>query len=291
MKSFILVLLALFSGVEAKIIPTNQISDIERHIDAETLIFFNLTEVILDTPMMLGSQGWRKYVRQRVEASIHDALTLYIAKRVPYRLPEIETQKLIRKLQKNKAYVFALTARGRHEWYSTQVEGIDRLTESFLAQVGVDFSLSPLPSIWQDIDTQFGNYFLHGIFYTTNSLDKGEFLTSLLLAGEEVAIPKFKVLLVDDKLPSLEEVESALKRLEVPFTGFHYTRTQQLHPYFDPAIANIQLECLLVMNTLLTDEEALIFGLSYYPDLEPESYFKSLIELFGATPPIFASCR
>lgn len=272
MKSFF-ALLVFFSLLQGEILTSNTTADIETHLEEGTLVLLNLAEVVLDTPTMLGSQAWRKYVRSRVEPAIHDAVTLYVAKHVPFVSPESQTGPLIAKLQNEKRTVLGFTSRGRNEWYSTFVPQVDQMTQSWLQQVKVDFSQTQLPPEWASLDRDFSAYFHDGIIYTTNTLEKGELLASMLTSAHYAPS---KIILVDDKVDSLKSVENSLEKLAIPFVGLAYSRP---HPPFDPCTAHVQLIFWMMMGELLSDQEAFFAGLNYYPDMEPESFFKALVDL------------
>ena len=51
--------------VQAEIKSISSIADIQDDIDQDTLVLFNIAEVLLDSKGSLGTQQWRKYVRSR----------------------------------------------------------------------------------------------------------------------------------------------------------------------------------------------------------------------------------
>lgn len=273
MKIICIAILLFCSSLQGEILPSTTIDDVETHLEEGALILLNLAEVVLDTPTMLGSQAWRKYVRSRVEPAVHDALTLYVAKHVPFVLPENQTGALIARLQNEKRAVLGFTSRGRNEWYGTYVPDVDLMTKAWLQQVKVDFSQTELPVEWSHLQQDFSAYFHDGIIYTTNTLEKGELLASMLTSAH---YSPSKIILVDDKIESLKSVEAHLQKLDVPFVGLAYSRP---HPPFDPCTAHVQLIFWLMMGELLSDQEAFMAGLNYYPDMEPESFFKALVDL------------
>lgn len=262
-------LIALFflsCSLHASLITTNSIADIEKDIDDQTLVIFNIAEVLLDTETQLGTQNWRKYVRQRLEPQLHDRLTLLVFEKVPPKAVEQVTPQLIERLQ-SKVRVLAFTSRGRNEWYSSQIPHIDTITEKALKQVGLDFSKSkPLA---------FDPFYFHdGIVYGTNNREKGELLVEFLRTNQ---LKPSRIVFVDDKKDSLVEVEGEMQKLGIPFSGYVYQRTAADHQNFDPVIANIQLDWLLNQNKVISDEEAQRIKASM-PGVDPEAYFNQLIE-------------
>lgn len=279
MKKHLLTLLSLFMifalETEAVITPTTNIQDVIPSIqDKDTLVLFNIAEVLMDTETSLGTGAWRKYIRKKIDSQQHDILTFFVAKKVPPKIPEAGIQVLVNSLQHQGFPVLAFTSRGRAEWYATQVDGVDQLTEKLLNNLGIDLSKSNLPKEWAQLDSTFGQNFHAGILYAGNLLEKGEFLKLLL---EQTGYKPKKIVFVDDKADSLKTVETAMAELAIPFEGFAYNRTSLDHQNFDPMIAHIQLESLLFKDTFLTDEEALQIKKNRYADIDPDQFFEDLI--------------
>jgi hypothetical protein len=279
MQKYVYVLFVLLTfwvhPVKAEIIRTNQIEEIITAIDnEETLVLFNIAEVLMDTEMSLGTQAWRKYVRARVYPQLHDQLTLYVFQKVTPTPPESNTPEIIRQLQSKGVPVLAFTSRGRNEWYSTSMQGIDSITEGLLRQIGIDLTLTKLPSQLSNLGFIFADFYHSGIIYATNSYEKGEILEKLL---ELTHYKPSRIVFIDDKEDSLESVEAVMKARGIPFTGFAYTHTSQKHANFDPMIAHIQFEWLFTHNQLLSDEEANQIRMESYSHVEPEKFFNELI--------------
>jgi hypothetical protein len=261
------------------IVKTTQIEEILPEVTENTLVLFNIAEVLMDTEISLGTQAWRKYVRSRVDSQLHDELTLYVFRCVPPKTPESSTAEVVRKLQTQHVPTLAFTSRGRHEWYSSQVKNIDLLSEHLLRQIGIDFSLSPLPTAWSELDLVFSDFYHAGIIYTTNTFEKGDILARLL---ETTHYYPSKIVVIDDKADSLKSVEKEMEKLGILFTGFAYSRTAQEHVNFDPMIANIQLDWLMSNGQILSDKEALQIKNDLYSERNSEEYFKQLIEKWNS---------
>lgn len=279
MKKIVLSLLAILTiisgSVNATIIKTTEITDINKEITTDTLVLFNIAEVLMDTNESLGSQAWRKYVRARVDSKTHDALTLFVFRNIPPKAPEDATPAMIAEMQSSGIPVFAFTSRGRHEWYSTQVPHVDLITEDLLRKINIDFAKTKLPIQLSGIDTFFADYYHDGIIYTTNALDKGELLEQLF---EETGYRPSKIVFIDDKADSLKSVEAAMQKYGIEFVGFAYTRTAKDHADFDPMIANIQLDWLITHGSILTDEQAAQIKRDQFSDANPDVYFAEILQ-------------
>lgn len=274
LKSLILAV-SLTCSLHAEIIKTSDIQDIREEITPDTLVLFNVAEVLIDTDTSLGTQAWRKYIRSRVDSNTHDDLTWLVFKSVPPKAVEAAIPALITELQSHGQATFAFTSRGRNEWYASQIADVDLLTETLLRQIGIDFSHAPLNDKLALLPQLFSDYFHAGIIYAGNTLDKGELLRCML---EKTGYRPAKIVFVDDKADSLVSVERALSGLNIQFVGYAYSRTSKDHKDFDPMVANIQLDRLLSTGQVLSDAEALEIKNELFQDVDPDQYLQTLIQ-------------
>jgi len=288
LKKLTLRILALtlfsFAGLPAIIIETPNIEQITPYINQNSFVLFNIAEVLTDSTLTLGSSPWRKYIKrqtanheQDLQNRIHDTLTLLAIKNIPHKCVEAITPNLIQSLQEQGIAVAALTGRGRHEWYNTQVAGIDDLTEELLNSFGIDFSRSQLPFVFIQSEEGPLEHYRNGIFYC-NHIGMGPFLKELL---QNSGYQPHSVILIDDKQSSLENVEKAMNELGIPFIGFWYRRTMLDHLDFNPMVANIQLQQLLDGQTPVSDQEATALIEQLYPDVDPDLFFLHLLGQIG----------
>lgn len=265
-----------FNGLSADIARITDIEAIHPYIQNQyTLVFFNIAEVLTDTPTSLGSSPWRKYIRKRVTSEQHDWLTLYIFKNLPHKPVDEKTVELIQQYQEQGVPVLAFTSRGRHEWYASQINGIDLLTEEVLRSLGYDFRNTQLPIALSGLTDLFPSYYHEGIIYAGNEIEKGELLSLIL---NQTGYNPSSIVFVDDKEDSLKISESAIASLNIPFKGFVYEKTLQDHLDFDPMIATLQLEWLLFKNLIISDAEAAEIKNTHYQNIDPEIYFFELMD-------------
>lgn len=268
-------LLGSVHPLSATITPTTQIQDIIPVIEENSLVLFNIAEVLMDTDRSLGTSAWRRYIRKKVDAKKHDILTLYVAKHVPAKVPDAAIPVLIQQLQDQGYPVLAFTSRGRSEWYSSNIQGVDVLTEFLLYEIGIHLEKTQLPKELGALETTFADYYHAGILYATNGVEKGEFLKRILT---ETGYRPAKIVFIDDKADSLQTVDAAMKEMGISFEGFAYNKTAQDHKNFDPMIANIQLEWLVFNNKLLTDAEATQIKAEQFNGVDADQYFDKLME-------------
>ena len=179
MKKYLLALgvffLAASNSLTASISTTSQIHDVMPAIEDNTLVLFNIAEVLMDTDRSLGSSAWRQYIRKKINAKQHDILTLYVAKHVPAKVPDPFIPVLIEQLQSQVYPVLAFTSRGRSEWYSSNIQGVDVLTEFLLYEIGIHLEKTQLPKELAALETTFADFYHAGIIYATNGNKKGDF--------------------------------------------------------------------------------------------------------------------
>jgi uncharacterized protein DUF2608 len=271
---FILMLCVATTYLSADISRTTDIEAILPSIEEDTLMLFNIAEVLTDTPTSLGSSAWRKYIRKRVTSEQHDWLTHYIFKHLPHKAVDEKTVVIIQQLQEQGIPVFAFTSRGRHEWYASQIPDIDLLTENVLKSIGFDFRNTRIPQALVALSDLFPSYYHDGIVYSGNEIEKGELLATIL---KETGYQPSSVVFVDDKEDSLKISENAVEQLNIPFKGFVYEKTLQDHTDFDPVISTIQLEWLFFKDTILSDDDAIEIKSTLYQDIDPEVYLADVV--------------
>lgn len=240
----------------------------------EDLVLFDVDDTLITNSVTLGSPAWRSWAKSKVNVThpdfvVYDALTLFSAKKVPYRAVEPATVTLISDLQAQGITTFAFTARGRSEWYTTTIEGVDKFTHQQLNGAGIDFNLTSIPEGLQNLDP---SYFQNGIIFAQH-IKKGELLSQLL---EDLDYHPTSIIFVDDKLDQVQSVEAALKDTGIPFKGFWYRKIETLSKNFNPQVANVQLENLLVRDQILSDEEAIDY-LTLVSQINPVDYFHLIL--------------
>lgn len=239
-----------------------------------TIYFFDIDDTLFDSPYMLGSKSWRKYIRSATQEdpSINwfDILSLFVAKHYPVATVEEDTAEFIKNIQEQGHIVFGLTARERKIWYDTVTEGIDQLTVEQLSFVGIFLDH---PSQKNFPDWICHSEYFSGIFFA-DVLPKGVFL--LQLFKNSTSCPK-KVIFVDDKLEQVESVAAALEQLHLDFACYWYTLTDEKTKQFEPIIANIQLYYLWISDgtLILSDEEARLIQ-KQFPEKDADFYLEKI---------------
>lgn len=291
-KYFLFILLALacvFSPVQElsaslssinsrhdiSIFKIESLSQINHSQPVQTLYFFDIDDTLFDSPHMLGSKAWRKYIVAATKGdqleNWHDIFSLFIARHHPFETVEPSTKQFVRELQEKGYGVFGLTARERNRWYDTPIDNIDQLTIHQLASVGIHFNEFE-NQIYSSL-TKAPEYF-QGVFFADLE-PKGEYLLKLFKDAPQ--LPE-KVIFIDDKQSQVESVAAALEQLGINYECYWYVATDEKAKRFDPSIANIQLYYFWLSEgaKVLSDEDAALIA-EQYPERSAEYYLQSLL--------------
>lgn len=275
-RKFAIAACLFFSAcVQAEIIETAQIEDIRQYVIDDALILIDIDDTLIENPFTLGTPPWRNWVKSRLadyktSFVLYDALTLKIAQKVPYKTMEPTTTQLIADLQNEDHAVFAFTARGRTQWYTTDIEGVDIFTHEQLKGVGIDFKKTNVPAGLQALEP---TYFYDGIIFAQH-IKKGDLLKHLF---KDLNYKPSVIIFVDDKLDQVKSVEAVVEKAGIPFIGFWYKRSEQEHANFNPLVADIQLELLLENGGFLNDEDAEWLAQDK-TDVNPTVYLKQILD-------------
>lgn len=275
-KAVITSLLFISSLLTAEIIEISNIDDVRSYVTDNGLYLFDVDDTLIDNPLTLGSPPWRAWAKTKVpeykgDFVLYDALTLFIAKNAPYKTVEPATATLISDLQNEGHAAFAFTARGRSQWYTTDMDGVDRFTQHQLLGAGIDFSNSKVP---QELENLEKTYFTDGIIFAEH-IKKGDLLKHLF---KDLNYTPSLIVFVDDKLDQVLSVEAAVTEANIPFVGFWYRHGEINRKEFDPMMTNIQLESLLIHGEIVDDATAKKIADSLDKAIDPTSYFKSIFE-------------
>lgn len=273
-KLTLLACMFISTTLQSEIVEIYNIDDIRPYIQKNTLCLFDVDDTLIDNPFSLGSPPWRRWAESKIPNThknyvLFDALLLYIAKNAHYKTVEPTTMQLISDLQSDGITTFAFTARGRSQWCSTNIEGVDRFTQKQLNLVGIDFMKTQIPPELQSLES---TYFYNGIIFAEHT-PKGDVLNHLF---KDLKYVPTHVIFIDDKLKQVESVEAALKDSGIKFIGFWYRRSELDRANFNPQVANIQLEGIL-KGIFINDEEAALLS-NDLQHIDPHTYLNGIIQ-------------
>jgi hypothetical protein len=104
----------------------------------------------------------------------------------------------------------------------------------------------------KDSDKQHPPLFKSGILFSSTH-PKGDILRQFL---DAIRWYPSHVVLIDDRIESLESVESALNAMRIPFTGYHYLAVEKLPINLDHEVAEYQFRHLEEQEIWLSDADA-----------------------------------
>jgi FMN phosphatase YigB (HAD superfamily) len=216
----------LFFSLSAKIIESNSIADIAKHITKDTLLIFDLDNTIMETKEYSGSDQWF----EALIAHFINNEKMEIAKALSIVLPKYEkahkkaevlpvescTVTAIDKLQKSGCKVIGLTARG---------DKCIPYTFRQLSSIKVDLSRAAIYTpqtkklnLVKPAEYQQGIVFCYG---ANKGKILADFFNKIKNVDKTFKLPK-KIVFVDDKEKNVLAIEEAAQNLSIEFTGIRY---------------------------------------------------------------------
>lgn len=276
LKKTLLGLLLLTYSLQAEIVEIYHMDDIRTYITNQNdLVLFDVDDTLITNQTSLGAPAWRSWIKPKVKKydlnfPIYDALTFYVAKSIDYQATEPGIPALIFDLQQKDVVTFAFTSRGRGEWYTTNLEGVDEFTHQQLNRVGIDFNKTKVPEKLISLENL---YFDRGILFSQH-IAKGDLLKHLF---QDLNYTPSTLIFIDDKLDQVKSVETAALEMGIPFIGFWYRHSEFVAKKFNPMLTNVQLTALLLEGVILSDEEAQQI-LDTLPAIDAADYFDQLLQ-------------
>jgi len=233
----------------AEIHETSHFFDIEKYVNSETLLIFDIDDTLLIPSQTLGTDVWflHQFQQNKLDVSgdpLDKTLALWEAIRHLTRIQVVETgaEQVVQKLQELGISMMGLTT-----------QGLGLATRTVNQLRSLDFDLSKTAPRQEDC------YFLngHGVLYRkgilfTSGTNKGR---ALLKFWETANLHPKRVVFLNDKQTHLEEVESLLNEAGIPFIGLRYSFSDERIERFRPEIADIQLR-YSSFDRILSDAEA-----------------------------------
>jgi uncharacterized protein DUF2608 len=244
---FLLLFAALF--LNGKIIEAPNFSEIEKYVDADTLVLLDIDETLLVPSQTLGTDVWfRHEFEKNKKAGVSDprdqTLALWEAIRHLTQVEVVEkgADRIVDKMQKQGIRIMGLTT-----------QGLALATRTANQLQSLYFDLTKTAPSQEEIYFQNGREVLYrkGILFTNGSA-KG---SALLKFFELAKIRPKRVVFLNDKQCHLEDVEMPLEKVGIPFIGLRYGYSDARVERFRPEIADIQLRHSS-FGRILSDTEA-----------------------------------
>ena len=233
-------------------ITSKDITEINKHIDKDTLVVFDLDNTLIKNTQTLGSDEWFYHHLQRMKADGHTpanslAKTVELYNKIQSRskavLVEPVASKIVAKIQKDTPNVIALTSRS-YILKDATISQLNSVNINFNKGIGKHKFFSATPPL----DSV---KFYHGIGFTEDK-DKGRCLKDML---EQENLIFSKIVFIDDKIKNVKSLEKMANASNIEYVGIHYTYVNPKMKGLDLEVAAIQEE---LMESIISDEEAKI---------------------------------
>lgn len=251
---FFLLSISVFNALSAEIITCKRLFEILSYIENDTLVVFNINNVLTVSQQDAGSTPWAEEqiagIMKQQNTSKPHATNLFIpfwhailiASDVELYDPEAEA--FVANLQRQRIKVMALTNRYIEMAYPTHQN---------LRSVGIDFARNPpygedTPIVGVSSPAKF----VEGILFNGLINFKGDTLAAFL---QQIGYRPGKVIYVEDKPKHLAQVGEKIEALGIPFLGIHFGALELERQAYRSELAAIQVKYHL---DILDDTAALI---------------------------------
>lgn len=227
-------------------------------VDQDTLVVFDVDEVLITCKDVIlrpcGSHflpmSWKNIDRKEfiflISIMINESQPMLVEPSTPW---------FVKELQAKGAKTMALTAARTGKF--GVIENAEDWRLQILKKLDIDFSntFPKNPLIYFNQVKKESNYplFKNGILFLGDEKNtKGSLLIQFL---EKMQWKPKKVIFIDDKMPHLISVETALNEAKISFQGYQYKGVEQLPKEFDEEIAEMQFDHLRKNHKWLSDSE------------------------------------
>ncbi len=235
--------------LQAEIIDTNRITDVNKYRTSDTLIIYDVDNTTLEPKQTLGSDQWFYYIYEDYKAKCNDeeealskALSQWIAIQnlTEVKLVEKQIRPMIEAQQSGGIHLMGLTTRDC---------SLAMCTQKQLKSVDIDFSKTAPTE--RDVIFDKGDVILFrkGVLYTSGT-HKGEAFFQFL---DQIGYTPKNILFINDKRSNLAQLEETCKKKNIAFTGLRYGYLDDKVAAFDREVANMQHK---FFGKLMTDQEA-----------------------------------
>ncbi len=236
MARYLILFLSVFTVLYAEIFETTRMEEILPFVDETTWVLFDIDDTLLESELQAGRTKWfyHEFAKQMAEGKDKNEVIrsvdeeyLKIVDLCPIRTPEPEILYLIERIKQTAGAVLGLTARGPHLCPTTIMQ---------FERLGIDLS-SHAPKI--ALESGPTGHYENGILFAIDQ-KKGPALHRLIEKSDQRPT---KIIFIDDQKRHLLEAEEIASVFEIPFIGFHYTKTSE-RP-FDQAQGDLEHRQLL----------------------------------------------
>ncbi len=270
----------LFSScphLHAEIIETQNIATVMDHVDANSIVFFNVTGTLYKPSTTFADRQWRDYFSERVLLIVPEAnnpqnlinrIKNTLVQEIPKKNVDEFTPILIANLQQARVPVLGITQKKVSTPYANDFA---QITSNHLVSLGIylESTLAYFNIPHMDCDQySFG----HGILFTEKKA-AGNAILAILKNTQHLYS---NVIVVDDSQNFLRIVETTLAENNIPFVGLRYGRDDARKANFNPILGIIEFIAFINEGKVMTDEEATDILITH-PEVDYEQLLNELI--------------
>lgn len=225
-----------------KIVESKRIMDLAEYVlNKETLVIFDLDEVILQAPQDFSGDLMFSYMVGKGlkrglsnDDAVEDFVQTYveIQRNVQMELVEQDAKILIAQLQANHIPTIALTSR---------CVPIEERTIEMLLNLGIDFSKNAPSSYMLDLTMRQPSFYKKGIIFTGQN-HKGKLLLKFL---DHLEIVPSRVIFINDKEKYLHQIGESMDERGIDYVGIRYGYTDNDVKNFNPLLAKAQMTAFI----------------------------------------------
>lgn len=238
---FILLGVAMWLPLSGYIVECQRLDEISAHIVEDTLVVFNINNVLTVSRQEAGSTPWaEEQIAQLIKEkglSKPQATNLFIplwhdilvASDVELFDPHAEA--FVHALQRKGIKTMALTNRYTEMAYPTHKN---------LRSVGIDFAKTPPygEDCWID-GVKSPSKYIEGIIFNGLINFKGDTLAAFL---KQIDYTPKRLIYIEDKPKHLSQVEQSISALGIPFVGIHFGALELQREAYNPQLASVQVK-------------------------------------------------
>ncbi|MFK7973938.1 MAG: DUF2608 domain-containing protein [Rickettsiaceae bacterium] len=232
-----------------------------KNLNQDCLVIFDIDYVLImpDDDYSLSRNAYRKQLWQELISTISKEeqaiLSSIVKQNATWSLMESTFKDILDLLKNHHIPTLALTSFGTGAFGVTPK--LEDLRIKQLTSVGIDFNqLSPIKhtTILHHLKGEHGAPMITSGVILTAELDKGIVLQEILEKSNYY--PK-EIIFIDDTLKNLHSVQKYCSLLQIPFSGFHYTKIDTLPKNtVNKAAEKLKMHILYTQHKWLTSEEA-----------------------------------
>lgn len=239
-----------FIPTGAKVIETQDIADLLRYVDRNTVLVMDIDNTILTSGQYFGTTRWGwSHVSRLEKAGLSRAEAMSQTHGLFHRIWQISQPRvvddripqLIRRFQELGVRVIGLSNRDPSLAY---------VTSDQLACLGIDLTRASLDEEDFKVFANTETHYVEGCIFVGDMGDKGAALDAFLKMS--LQLPE-KVVYVDDRMRNVNKVGAALRNLNLDYVGVWYRKGDDWVVGYKQEIADLQER---YFSRILSDEDA-----------------------------------